>query len=108
MAADLCRGASRRSVYRPRARCRDPEVLNRLGSYERYRPEAALDAVLCSHAALYCFMNAKTFEYAVSLAVNLRGDTDTVGACCGALAGAYWGFSAIPERWIRVLETATG
>jgi len=105
MAADLCRGASRRQAFvRARARCRDPEVLDRLGSYECYCPEASLDAVLCSHAALYCFMNAKTFEYAVLSAVNLGGDTDTAGACCGALSGAYWGFDAIPERWIRVLE----
>ena len=105
MAADLCRGASRRQAFiRARARCRDAEVLDRLGSYERYEPEASLDAVLCSHAALYCFMNAKTFEYAVLSAVNLGGDTDTAGACCGALAGAYWGLPAIPERWCRVLE----
>ena len=49
-------------------------------------------------------MNAKTFESAVLAAINLGGDADTVGACCGALAGAYWGLSAIPERWTRVLE----
>ena len=36
-------------------------------------------------------MNACTFENAVLSAINLGGDADTVGACCGALAGAYWG-----------------
>jgi len=105
MAADLCRGASRRQAFRSaRARCRDPEVLDRLGSYERYAPDPSLDAVLCSHAALSCFMNAATFENALLAAVNLGGDADTVGACCGALAGAYWGLPAVPERWSRVLE----
>jgi len=105
MAADLCRGASRRQAFlHARARCRDPEVLDRLGSYERYSPDPSLDAVLCSHAALSCFMNAKTFENAMLAAVNLGGDADTVGACCGALAGAYWGLPAIPDRWTRVLE----
>ena len=109
MAADLCRGASRRKAFsRARARCQNPEVLDYLGSYKRYTPEASLDAVLCSHAALCCFMNAKTFENAVLSAINLGGDTDTVGACCGALAGAHWGLPSIPERWRGVLENYDG
>ena len=37
-------------------------------------------------------------------AVNLGGDADTVGACTGALAGAYWGISALPLRWRTGLE----
>ena len=44
-------------------------------------------------------MNARTFENAVLSAVNLGGDADTVGACTGALAGAWWGLDAIPSRW---------
>ena len=58
----------------------------------------SLDAVLCSHAAFACFMNARTFEGAILSAINLGGDADTVGACCGALAGAYWGMDAIPQK----------
>lgn len=105
MASEMCRGVPRnRAFIHARARCRSPEVLDRLGSFERYRPEPALDAVLCSHAALSCFMYARTFENAVVSAVNLGGDADTVGACCGALAGAYWGIDAVPERWSRVVE----
>jgi ADP-ribosyl-[dinitrogen reductase] hydrolase len=49
-------------------------------------------------------MKARTFENAVLSAINLGGDADTVGACCGALAGAYWGVDAVPERWSRVVE----
>lgn len=105
MAAEMCRGGSRdRAFVHARSRCRDPEVLDLLGSYKRYRPNPSLDAVLCSHAALSCFMNATTFENAVLSAINLGGDADTVGACCGALAGAYWGIDAIPERWSREVE----
>ena len=74
-----------------------------LGSYEEYAPVPSLDALLCSHAALSCFMDADSFEDALISAVNLGGDADTVGACCGALSGAYWGMGAIPERWIRDL-----
>jgi ADP-ribosyl-[dinitrogen reductase] hydrolase len=109
MAADMCRGFSRaRAFVHARSRCRDAEVLAMLGSYKRYRPEPSLDAVLCSHAALSCFMNASTFENAVLSAINLGGDADTVGACCGALAGSYWGITAVPERWTNVLEGYTG
>ncbi len=64
----------------------------------------SLDAVLCSHAALVSFMHARTFEGAILAAINLGGDADSVGACCGALAGAYWGIDAIPERWRMELE----
>jgi ADP-ribosyl-[dinitrogen reductase] hydrolase len=49
-------------------------------------------------------MNARTLEGAILSAINLGGDADTVGACCGALAGACWGIGAIPERWRRELE----
>ncbi len=105
MASDMCRGISRtRAFVHARSRCRNAEVLALLGSYERYRPDPSLDAVLCSHAALSCFMNAHTFENAMLSAINLGGDADTVGACCGALAGAYWGIDAVPARWTTVLE----
>ena len=36
-------------------------------------------------------------------AVNLGGDADTVGAIYGQLAGAYYGFDAIPSKWIQGL-----
>ena len=37
-------------------------------------------------------------------AVNLGGDSDSIGAVYGQLAGAYYGFSAIPEEWIRQVK----
>jgi ADP-ribosyl-[dinitrogen reductase] hydrolase len=49
-------------------------------------------------------MYAKSPEMAILSAVNLGGDADTVGACTGALAGAYWGLEAIPLRWRQGLE----
>jgi ADP-ribosyl-[dinitrogen reductase] hydrolase len=39
-------------------------------------------------------------------AVNLGGDTDTVGAVTGAVVGARFGASALPERWLSVLDRA--
>jgi ADP-ribosyl-[dinitrogen reductase] hydrolase len=37
-------------------------------------------------------------------AVNGGGDTDTVGAVTGAIAGARFGESEIPERWTNEIE----
>lgn len=105
MVSDMCRGISRsRAFRRALSLCTDPEVHAVLGNYPGYDPDPSLDAVLCSHAALSSFMNARTFEVAILSAINLGGDADTVGACCGALAGAYWGFDAIPKRWCADLD----
>lgn len=55
-------------------------------------------------AALWCFWNTKTFRECLTLAVNLGEDTDSVGALCGQLAGAYYGASAIPSDWLKDLK----
>jgi ADP-ribosyl-[dinitrogen reductase] hydrolase len=105
MASDMVRGISRRRAYRhARSHCTDPEVQAVLGNFPDHAPVSSPDAVRCSHAALSCFMNARTLEGAILSAINLGGDADTAGACCGALAGAYWGPDAIPRRWLTDLE----
>ena len=54
-------------------------------------------------AALWAVAGSSSFEQALISAVNLGGDADTVGAVTGALAGAKWGASAIPKRWLDPL-----
>ncbi len=54
--------------------------------------------------AVWCFFKTFSFEDALVTAVNLGGDTDTQGAVCGAMAGAYYGIDAIPERWLNSLK----
>ena len=64
-------------------------------------------AVSTLNAALWAFETTKTFEDGMIAAVNLGGDADTIGAVYGQLAGAYYGFAAIPRRWIeKVKNTA--
>jgi ADP-ribosyl-[dinitrogen reductase] hydrolase len=105
MVSDLCRGSDRVTAHRHAcARCGEPEVAERLIDYQEYSPEPALDALLSTHAALLFFMEAGSFEEAVVHAVSIGGDTDTIGAICGALAGAAWGGSAVPARWMTVLQ----
>jgi ADP-ribosyl-[dinitrogen reductase] hydrolase len=50
-------------------------------------------------AALWSLIRTESFEDAVVTAVGLGGDTDTTGAVAGALAGAHYGYDAIPTRW---------
>jgi ADP-ribosyl-[dinitrogen reductase] hydrolase len=49
--------------------------------------------------ALYCFLASDGFEETVIRAIRMGGDTDTIAAMAGALAGAHHGGSAVPEVW---------
>jgi ADP-ribosyl-[dinitrogen reductase] hydrolase len=55
--------------------------------------------------SLYYALTADSFEEAVVNAVNGGGDTDTVGAVTGAVAGARFGETDIPNRWLSVTES---
>ncbi|MCC6361070.1 MAG: ADP-ribosylglycohydrolase family protein [Phycisphaerales bacterium] len=55
--------------------------------------------------AVYAFAaHWASFSDAVLFAVSLGGDTDTIGAMTGAIAGAYHGLEGIPSDWIDALE----
>ena len=49
--------------------------------------------------ALWGLMNFETFKDGMMAVIRLGGDTDTNAACYGQLAGAYYGYEAIPEEW---------
>lgn len=55
-------------------------------------------------AAFWAVLNHDSLEDAIVAAVALGHDTDTTGAVTGALAGAAWGATAIPSRWLDLLE----
>jgi ADP-ribosylglycohydrolase len=55
-------------------------------------------------AAMAAFLINADFQETVLTAVNCGGDTDTIGAMAGALAGAYYGYSSIPSTWLEPLE----
>lgn len=55
-------------------------------------------------AAVWCLIHSDSYEEAVLAAVNLGEDTDTVGAVTGGLAGLYYGFEAIPKKWIDIIQ----
>lgn len=55
-------------------------------------------------AALWCLLNTDNYKSLALKAVNLGGDTDTVGAVAGGLAGIYYGAESIPTEWLATLK----
>ncbi|GGR72836.1 MULTISPECIES: ADP-ribosylglycohydrolase family protein [Streptomyces] len=58
----------------------------------------------CLGTAVWALRTTATFEDALRAAVDVGGDTDTVAAVTGGLAGAYYGWEAIPARWTEPLH----
>jgi len=54
--------------------------------------------------ALHDGLNATSAEEAIVTAVNRGGDTDTIGAIAGAVAGARFGESELPSRWLSAID----
>jgi ADP-ribosylglycohydrolase len=65
------------------------------------RPNGAVWPTLA--AALWALHQTSTFEDALRVAIDLGGDTDTIAAVTGGLAGAVYGIDAIPTRWVNTL-----
>jgi poly(ADP-ribose) glycohydrolase ARH3 len=90
-----------------------PEGSGRARPPQRWPPaapaEAAaiLGATVAAHESVPAALLAATapdFEAALTFAVRCGGDTDTVAAMAGAVAGARFGVEAIPARWLDALE----
>ena len=55
--------------------------------------------------AVYCALKYENnFEKAICAAVNHSGDSDSTGAVCGNILGAYLGVDAIPQKYLEKLE----
>jgi poly(ADP-ribose) glycohydrolase ARH3 len=78
-----------------------PLCPRRLAGAEWHVPYTAVGSV---PVAVTVGSRARTFEEAVTVAVRCGGDTDTVAAMAGAIAGARFGAHSLPVRWYAVLE----
>lgn len=54
--------------------------------------------------AVWAVRSTSSFHDAVVAAINLGGDTDTVAAIAGAMAGAVYGVQGIPVRWASYIH----
>ena len=59
---------------------------------------------ICVAQAVWSVHTTNTFEDAITTAINLGGDTDTVAAVTGAIAGALYGVQQIPSRWLAYVH----
>lgn len=76
------------------------------GSFKTKNPPAIRGSgyvVESLEAALWAFDRADNFEEGCLLAANLGQDADTTAAVYGQLAGAYYGATGIPARWLARL-----
>lgn len=92
-----------------------PEYAEELKNYDRLRdvenfadlPHEQIQStgyvVHSLEAALWCLLNTNNYADSVLEAVNLGGDTDTIAAIAGGLAGLFYGYDAIPKEWLGVL-----
>lgn len=72
------------------------------GSFKHKNPPAIRGTgyvVEALEAALWAFHHSTSFRDGCLAAVNLGDDADTTGAIYGQLAGAYYGYTDIPEVW---------
>jgi ADP-ribosylglycohydrolase len=80
------------------------DVIN--GSFKRLNPpdiKGSRYVLKTLEAALWAFYSSNTFEEGCSMAVNLGDDADTTGAIYGQLAGAFYGETGIPMRWLSTV-----
>ncbi len=82
----------------------------RVAAVLRDTPESEVEEIVSSsfvldtlQTALWTVLHAADFEHAVSVAVNMGNDATAAGAVTGALAGAVYGESGIPARWLDTL-----
>lgn len=100
-----------------------PAVLELVESAERVRfaamldprwapddPEAPSDGTVwaCLARAIWALRTSDSFASAVVAAIELGGDTDTVAAVTGALAGARHSVQGIPSRWLTHVHGTVG
>ncbi len=86
--------------------CNEISLIAR-GSYKekkRDQIESTGYVVHSLEAALWAFYNTDNFEDGLIKAVNLGGDSDTIGAIYGQLAGAFYGELGIPFKFINPLK----
>ena len=50
-------------------------------------------------AVIWVILKSENYKEAIIGAINLGGDTDTIGALTGGVAGIIYGYDYIPDEW---------
>jgi ADP-ribosyl-[dinitrogen reductase] hydrolase len=93
---------------KPRLRRAADELVARAPAFafEPWKGLATGYVVDTMQTVLHGFFTTGSFEDCLVSVVNRGGDADTTGAIVGAIAGAYHGPEALPQRWVRKLDRA--
>jgi ADP-ribosyl-[dinitrogen reductase] hydrolase len=85
-----------------RSKC-PPMIISVIEDAKDYKPGNFMKnmgwVMIAFQNALYHLVNTDNVEQAIIETVNDGGDTDTNGAIVGALLGAFYGRTKIPEQW---------
>ena len=55
-------------------------------------------------AVFWIILNCSNYNESIIGAINLGGDTDTIGAITGSIAGILYGYDNISKRWLSKLK----
>ncbi|MEM4261068.1 MAG: ADP-ribosylglycohydrolase family protein [Candidatus Woesearchaeota archaeon] len=74
-----------------------------ISSLPIYEIESTGYVIHTLESALWCVLKNDNYADTVLTAVNLGGDTDTISAIAGGLAGLIYSYKKIPEKWVSKL-----
>ncbi len=107
IAENLMNGMSKEDAITHLRCCVDEcEKIPLMKDYPRDKIKSSGYVIDTFEAAVWSFVNSGSYSECVIKAVELGGDTDTVAAITGGLAGIYYGIggeNGIPEEWIDTL-----
>lgn len=80
------------------------------GSYERLQREYKYTELVEDTVpqAIYCALTSNSLEDAISRAISIGGDADTLGAICGGLAEALYPINKVEDgiRYLNIMRNA--
>ena len=79
-------------------------LLKGVEGLEKEPEEGSCYAPETLYGALWSLTHSRSFREALEKAVGLGGDTDTLGAVAGSLAGTHYGEDSIPREWVGSLR----
>lgn len=107
IAENLMNGMSKEDAIKNLRCCVDEcENIPEMKDYPRDKIRSSGYVIDSFEAAVWSFVNFGSYKECVIKAAELGGDTDTIAAIAGGLAGIYYGIggeNGIPEEWINKL-----
>lgn len=107
IAENLMNGMSKEDAITHLRCCVDEcEKVPLMKDYPRDKIRSSGYVIDTFEAAVWSLVNSESYSECVIKAVELGGDTDTVAAIAGGLAGIFYGIggeNGIPEEWIDTL-----